>query len=262
MPNIDRRLMLKTFGISALGMSALGVSFGRVGLADDETAELDISDWIEKLHTNSVNLGSHQVSALHWQEAMDQIYAGVPMNQLKQRLDFESLRKTILDQMPADRGELFHRVELQATASQESTDTKEPRRALITKVAHVRKGSSIPPHGHSNMVSAFLCVSGEFEVRQYDRLEDQDNHMIVRQTVHDKNAGVGTWSSISDYRNNIHWLTAKTNDCYLFTSKLINVEDHRQLRGRINIDIHRADQLGTDTFKAPKITSREAAELF
>jgi quercetin dioxygenase-like cupin family protein len=138
----------------------------------------------------------------------------------------------------------------------------EESRLLITKIAHIKKGRSIPPHGHSNMVSAFLCISGRFDVRLYDRLEDRDDAMVVRQTTDLKETKPGTWSSISDYRNNVHWLTATTHDSFLFTSKLIRLEKGREFRGRINIDVKRGRVLGTNTLLASKISSQVASERY
>ncbi|MCA9158090.1 MAG: hypothetical protein KDA72_07175, partial [Planctomycetales bacterium] len=126
----------------------------------------------------------------------------------------------------------------------------------------VRKGYSVPPHGHSNMVSAFLCLSGEFDVRLYDRLEEREGSMVVRSTVHQPAAGPGTWSSISDYRDNVHWLTAKSDDCYLFTCKMLSVEQGLPLHGRINIDLKNSKKLNSMTYLAPKITAAEASRLY
>ncbi len=71
--------------------------------------------------------------------------------------------------MPADRGEFVQTIELNSPTSTATPSGAEPRQMLITKIAGVRQGYSVPPHGHSNMVSAFLCLSGEFDVRLYDR---------------------------------------------------------------------------------------------
>ena len=112
------------------------------------------------------------------------------------------------------------------------------------------------------MVSAFLCLSGEFEVRLYDRLEEREDSMVVRSTVEQDAAGPGTWSSISDYRDNVHWLTAKSDDCYLFTCKMLSVEQGLPLNGRINIDLKQAKKLNSMTYLAPKITAAEASRLY
>ncbi len=112
------------------------------------------------------------------------------------------------------------------------------------------------------MVSAFLCVSGEFDVKLYDRLEDTDESMVVRQTADQQKAGVGTWSSISDYRNNVHWLTAKSDNCFLFTCKLIRLEEKRDFKGRINIDMRDPKRIGSSTFQARKISFSESNEIY
>lgn len=192
---------------------------------------------------------------------MDVLYGDVSVPALRQRLDFKALQNEILRSIDPERGELFRRVILPGS-NDAKVDGKEPHRALITKVAHIKKGRSIPPHGHSNMASAFLCISGEFSVRQYDKLEETEDEMVLRQTVDESAAGVGTWSSISDYRNNVHWLTANTDDCYLFTSKLIGVEKGRPLHGRINVDVREAESLGKATLRAPKISHSQAAERY
>ena len=255
---LNRRKSLQTLGLATLAMAVPG--FGNASAAGS-TAGVDMTAWLDGLYRNAAKLRRREISSLQWQEMMDELYGDVPLQGLLQRLDFATLQKQILDQIGAERGELFHRVVLPGSETGTS-ESGEPQRVLITKVAHIKKGRSIPPHGHSNMTSAFLCISGEFAVKQYDKVEEQENHMVLRQTMDEDHAGVGTWSSISDYRNNVHWLTAKTDDCFLFTSKLIGVEEGRRLNGRINVDVHRAEVLGSQTIRAPKITSAEAAELY
>lgn len=259
MRTFTRRTALQSLGASVLGMSLTRVALsGTDGLISDD----ELARWIQELQRNASRLRGHQISPLQWQEAMGSIYASTPLEGLRKHMDFESLSKNILENMPADRNELFHRIELQSPRIGSQADQPDPRQVLITKVAGIRKGHSVPPHGHSNMVSAFLCLSGEFEVRQYDRLDDREHQMVIRSSTHDKAAGAGTWSSISDYRDNVHWLTAKTDDCFLFTCKMLSVEPALPLRGRINIDVRRAKKIGCDTFIAKKITSAEASELY
>ncbi len=254
--SMNRRQSLRS-----LGAASLALAFSTMAGAEQPVDSTQIGAWLDRLDRNARLLDGKKISSLQWQEAMDVIYGDVSVTALKERLDFESLRKEILEAMEPERGEMFGNVLLPGSDVQ-SVEGAEPRRALIVKVAHVRKGRSIPPHGHSNMVSAFLCISGEFAVRQYDKLEENEKTMVVRQTVDEPSAGVGTWSSISDYRNNVHWLTAKTDDCYLFTCKLMDLETGRPMHGRVNIDVREAETLGTATFRVPKITHSEAANRY
>jgi hypothetical protein len=252
--------------LQALGASVLALSSARFGLAQlgAPPSKQSLNDWLRRLEENAQKQGNRTISPLQWQEEMDAIYGATPLSELKQHLRFDSLVKALLDKMPADRGEYFEDIDLSkpVIAAETTPSAPEPHQKLIVKIAHVKKGASIPPHGHSNMVSAFLCLTGEFEVRLFDRLADRENELVIRQSMHEKKAGPGTWSSVSDYRDNVHWLTARSDDCILFTCKLLTVEPNLPLNGRINIDVPRAKELGTGTFLAPKITAAQAKEVF
>jgi hypothetical protein len=258
MQRVSRRKALQS-----LGIAALAASLGRLGSAEDAPAsQQTLNGWLDRLYANAARLRDREISGLQWQEAMDGIFVRTPMQPLHQRLEFPALCRRIQSLIRDDQPEYFHRIELPGSEGSVVEGAPEPHRVLITKVAHVRKGHAVPPHGHSNMVSAFLCLSGEFEVRLYDRLEEGEEHMVVRQSTHQLAAGRGTWSSISDYRDNVHWLKAKTDDCFLFTTKMLNLEPGRSLHGRINVDLLRAASLGSDTWRAPKITAAEAREIY
>ena len=240
--------------VSAIGASAM---FASIGAAQTDFQTYGFQAWYDALVKHSEDLKHGKLSALQWQEAVEKVYGNAKGDDIYHALDWGYTKMDMIRSVSPERGELFRQFNL----STNHPVTGGPRK-LITKVAHVQKGRAIPPHGHSNMASAFLVLSGEFEVRQYDKLEDRQDHLVVRQTVHDKRAGEGTWSSISDYKNNVHWLEAKTDDCFILSSKVVGVEEGRKLDGRVNIDLIEAKTLGTDTFLANKITSTEAAELY
>jgi hypothetical protein len=62
----------------------------------------------------------------------------------------------------------------------------------------------ITPHGHRHMVSSHLVVGGKFRIRNFDRLRDEGNAVVIRPT-RDFVATVGTLSAMSSERDNIHW---------------------------------------------------------
>jgi len=64
----------------------------------------------------------------------------------------------------------------------------------------------ITPHGHRHMVSAHMVVEGAFRIRNFDRVGDQANAMLVRPT-RDYVARVGQVSTMGGARDNIHWFT-------------------------------------------------------
>jgi hypothetical protein len=254
--SLNRREMFGLSGRSLLA-SWLAIHAHRAGYAAD-SAEPRMQEWADELDTVSQRLTERKISPLEWQEAVDSLYRSVPMESLLAMIDFRRLADQLTARDLGKRGEIFTDISLGPIPK---TTNEAAAVSAIVKVAHVKKGKSIPPHGHSSMVSAFLCISGEFDVRLYDRLDDLGDELIVRQSVDQKDAGPGSWSSISDYRDNVHWLTAKSDDCFLFTCKLIRLEPDRAFHGRINLNMRDAKSLGSNTWRAAKISGLESFEI-
>ncbi len=253
---LNRREMFGLSGRSLLA-SWLAIHAHRAGFAAD-SAETLMQDWARRLDDVSRRLTERKISPLEWQEAVDTLYRSVPMESLLAMIDFRRLADQLTARDLGKKGEIFADISLGPIPK---TSRESDSVSAIVKVAHVKKGRSIPPHGHSSMVSAFLCVSGEFDVRLYDRIDEVGDDMIVRQSVDQKNAGPGSWSSISDYRDNVHWLTAKSDDCFLFTCKLIRLEPDREFHGRINLNMRDAKPLGKSTWRAAKISGLESSQI-
>lgn len=230
----------------------------KCGLASDKVAD----DW-ETWQREYLRLGSELREAplkqSQWQDGIDRLFARIPQPAFETAIDFAAIQRKLATLDLTEKGEIFHTIDLEGTAG--SAPGPEPKRRIIAKIARIAKGRSIPPHGHSNMVSAFLNLSGEFHVRQYDRVAFADAGLVIRQTE-DRVCGAGAWSSISDDRNNVHWLTAKSDDCYLFTTKLIGLVEGRANHGRINVDVTRAKALGDGKLIAGIISGEEAAERY
>ena len=66
---------------------------------------------------------------------MNSIYGAVPMEKLKERIHFAELAPKVIDLIPADRTELFHRVELPGSDEPGSEDGKEPQRVMTMNPA-------------------------------------------------------------------------------------------------------------------------------
>ena len=256
--SVSRREIIKIGAGSLLAASFLNHA-AEIGCAMGPLED-KLESWKKRLGEVSSQLGKGQISGLQWQEEMDRIYGDTPINDLLKMIQFDDLKETILKQDLKGRGEHFLDIAIPGVA--DAVTDREPDQVLISKLAYVQKGRNIPPHGHGNMVSAFLCVAGDFRVQLFDKIEDNENEMVVRQTLDEKHAAVGTWSSISDYKSNVHWLTANSDNCFLFTCKLIRIEPNRKLNGRINIDLRNPQVLGSDTYRAKKISFREAAEIY
>ena len=119
-------------------------------------------------------------------------------------------------------------------------DHGEPRRlAYGAALFAFRPDDVITPHGHRHMVSAHMVVDGKFRVRNFDRIGDAEDAMIVRPT-RDFVAGVGKVSTMCSQRDNIHWFVPIGGKPAMTFDVIISGLD----AGRPDYDIKAIDVLG------------------
>lgn len=96
----------------------------------------------------------------------------------------------------------------------------------------------VTPHGHRHMVSAHLVVDGRFRVRNFDRLRDEGEAMVVCPT-RDYVAQRGQVSTMSSERDNIHWFVPQGGPACTFDVVISGLD-----AGRPDHDIRAIDILG------------------
>jgi hypothetical protein len=118
-------------------------------------------------------------------------------------------------------------------------DTGEPRRlAYGAALFDFSPTHVITPHGHRHMVSAHLVVGGSFRIRNFDRLRDERDAMVIRPT-RDVIAPVGTLSAMSSERDNIHWFVPQGGPARTFDVVISGLD-----AGQPDHDIQAIDPLG------------------
>ncbi len=262
MIDLSRRSFLLTTGAGLLTYSLVNTLLTRDLLAGTKRGKLD--DWIDALDTLGGKLERGQISGKEWQTGIDALYRMADIPAMLAHLDFDKVKKSI---DVTTSGEVFVTTPLRPDPNKPYIPNAPEGTGVITKLAGTRKGSAVPPHGHQNMVSAFLIVSGEYHVVQYDKLGSEgqlapgSGSLIIREVQNEKQKR-GQWSSISDDRSNIHWLRGISDDCYFFSCKLIMLKPNVVTHGRINVDVRDAEDLGDGRRKCPIISAHKAAELF
>jgi hypothetical protein len=231
-------------------------------LAAERPGKLD--DWIAELLTLGEKLEKGLIAGKDWQAGIDQLYSKADIPEMLAHLDFDKVKRSI---DLTKRGEVFVTTPLRPDPNRPYVPGAPEGTGVITKLAGTRKGSAVPPHGHQNMVSAFLIVSGEYHVVQYDKLGSEgllapgSGSLLIREVQNEKQKR-GQWSSISDDRNNLHWLRGLSEECFFFSCKLISLKPDVVTHGRINVNVRDAQDLGSGKLKCPIITAERAAELF
>ena len=124
----------------------------------------------------------------------------------------------------------------------------------------LKKDRSVVPHGHMNMATAFLILDGKLRGRHYDRVEDRKKEYIIKPTI-DKMFGPGGHSSISDYKDNVHWFQAKSDRAFIFNIHVLGVTPGTTRTGRVYVDPN-GEKLKGGLIRARKLGYKEAHDLY
>ncbi|MEP0548265.1 MAG: hypothetical protein ABJF88_15115 [Rhodothermales bacterium] len=206
--------------------------------------------WLRDLQTMSLDLRDGRITPSEWQDQIDALYRNVPLHDLLLRVDFDRVVRGF--DYP-DRGVNTERVRFPAL------DGLPERLAFHSKVFGMQRDRAIIPHGHRNMVSCHYVLQGDLHLRHFDKVEEDATHMVIEPTV-DAVARPGSYSSISDERNNVHWLRAMTETAFTFDVIVLDVGGGEWEVD--NIDPYAAEHLGDGRLRAPKLDVATALKKY
>jgi hypothetical protein len=246
-------LSRRQFGQQTLGSlltySLLETLFA-TGAFGAETKAL-AAKWLKDLNDLGQGVKGKKFSQVLWQQKVDELLGQVDLADTLKFLDFEKLAANLKFR---DQGELSLKPKLPAV---EGLPTN---LVFGHQVFALTKDRSVVPHGHINMATAFLILKGTFRGRHYDRLEDDGQFMIIRPTL-DRAFTVGEHSTVSDYKDNVHWFTATSDQAFIFNIHIMNVDPDIKNTGRVYID-PAGEKLSDNRIRAKRVTSAEVYKLY
>ena len=206
--------------------------------------------WLKDLHEMSQDLQSGKITPGQWQTRIDELFDRVSLEELLARIDFEKLTQGF--EYP-DLGVNTKWVKFpQLEGVPENL-------AFYSKIFGMKKDRAIIPHGHRNMVSCHYVLQGELRLRHYEKIEEDGTHMVIEPTV-DHLARVGTHSSISDERNNIHWLRATTDTAFTYDVLIVDLKGQKW--DVDNIDPYGAEKIADGRLRVRKLPLEEALNKY
>ena len=208
--------------------------------------------WLSDVDEISKELKGQPLEQVAWQAQMEALMKQVDLPELLKFIDFEKLTANIPFR---DKGERSLRPRLPKV---EGLPTN---LVFGHQVFALKKDRSVVPHGHNNMATAFLILKGDFHGRHYDRLEDTDDHMIIKPTI-DRAFGPAEYSSISDYKDNVHWFKATSETAFIYNIHVLNLDTGAGKRnGRVYID-PAGEKLSGGRIKARRVSFPEVYKLY
>jgi hypothetical protein len=208
--------------------------------------------WLSDVNQLGLDLKGQSIDQLAWQKKVEELLSQVDLPDVLSLLDFDRLTATVKF---AERGERSLRFTFPKV---EGVPTE---LSFGKQIFALSKGRSVVPHGHNNMATAFLILKGTLRGRHYDRLKDEPGYMIIRPTI-DRAFEPGECSTISDYKDNVHWFAATSSQAFIFNLHVMDVNPGTTLpTGRVYVDPE-GEKLAGGLIRARRIDFKEANKLY
>jgi hypothetical protein len=206
--------------------------------------------WVIKLNEYCSDLRTESITTSQWHTHIQELYKEIELNEILKFIDFDILIKGF--EYP-DLGVNTKPVKFpKLVGLPEKT-------AFVKKIFGMKKDRAIIPHGHSNMTSAHLILNGEMHLRHYEKIRQEEKNLIIKPTI-DKIAKIGDSSSISDEKDNVHWLVANTETA--FTFDVIMLDLNNKPYEIHNLDIYEKQDLNNGTLRVPILDVEKALKKY
>jgi hypothetical protein len=244
---VNRREFSEQTLASLVTLSLLETLFQRDAWGDE--VKPIAARWLADIHQLSLDVKGRQLKQVEWQRKVEELLAQVDLPEFLKFIEFDKLVKDVKFKT---QGEVSLRPKF--------PEVEGLPKSLVygTQVFALKKGSSVVPHGHDNMVTAFLILGGKFRGRLYDRLENGPDWMIIKPTL-DREFTIRETSTISDDKDNVHWFQALTDDAFIFNIHVMSVRPGKT--GRVYVDPE-GEKLSDGRIRAKRLKSEDAYRRF
>ena len=250
MASLSRREFTQQALGSVLTLSLLETLFQCDAIADE--AKPATVKWLTDVNQLGWDLKDKKLSQLEWQKKVEELYKQADVADFLRLVDFDKLTQNI---------ELVDAGARSLTVKFPQIEGVTDKLAWGKQIFALKKGRSVVPHGHNNMATAFLILKGKFRGRHFDRIADEDEHIIIRPTI-DRKFSVGECSTVSDVKDNVHWFQALEGPAFIFNIHVMGINpDSTESTGRIYIDPN-GEKLKDGQIRARRVDYDEVNKLY
>jgi hypothetical protein len=208
--------------------------------------------WLSDVNQLALDVKDQKLEQLEWQKKIEELYSKVDLPDLLRLIDFDRLTAKVDFVEKGARSLRFGFQDVPGVPA---------KFGFGRQIFALKKDRSVVPHGHNNMTTAFLILQGELRGRHYDRLKDEKEHLIIKPTI-DRKFKPGECSTISDYKDNIHWFQAISQTAFIFNIHVMDVNPQgKESTGRIYLDPN-GEKLDGGLIRAPRIDYDTVNKLY
>ena len=211
-----------------------------------------VGRWVADVNQLGLDLKDQKLKQLVWQEKIEELFAKVDLPDLLRLIDFDKLTASLNLPDQGAKSLRFSFPEIEGVPT---------RQVFGKQIFGLKKGRSVVPHGHNNMATAFLILKGDLRGRHYDRVQDEPEHFVIKPTI-DRTFTRGECSSVSDFKDNVHWFQAISEPAFIFNLHILGVDPaNKQSTGRLYLDPE-GEKLAGGLIRARRIDHDEATKLY
>jgi hypothetical protein len=208
--------------------------------------------WLSDVNQLGRDLQGEKLEQLVWQRKVEELLTQVNLPDLLALIDFDRLTSNVSFAERGERSLRFSFPKVEGVPSDLS---------FGKQIFALKKGRSVVPHGHNNMATAFVILKGDLRGRHYDRVSDESEHLLIRPTI-DRKFSPGECSTVSDYKDNVHWFQAITEPAFIFNLHVLDVKPGTTLpTGRVYVDPE-GEKVAGGLTRARIIGYKEANQLY
>ncbi len=186
-----------------------------------------IDKWMVELADLCKDVKDQKIKDIDFQAKLEELYKKVDLPDLLKLVELDRVEKNVKypDLGAANLGVDLSKVE------------GLPKNLVFGKqIFAMKKGRSVVPHGHDNMCTGFIILRGDFIGKHYERVEDNDDHYLIKPTI-DRKFKPGECSTISDHKDNVHWFKAESDTGFIFNVHVIGYNpENKKVGARVYVD--------------------------
>jgi hypothetical protein len=211
-----------------------------------------VRPWVVEMERATKAMRSGSISQKAWQQGIEELLARVSLDDLLRAIDYDVLMKRAIFQP-------VHETVLDVDLGERQGIKDEL--SFNPYFYAMKRGTNIVPHGHKNMATMHMVLSGEAQAIHYDRVGEDGHHLMIK-PVSDRLAKAGDASTVSDERTNIHWFKTVSERVFMFNIGVFGLDSTKSITGREYVDPLRGEREGNGVIRARRLTHEQAYKLY
>jgi hypothetical protein len=211
-----------------------------------------VRPWVLEMERATKAMRSGSISQKQWQQGIEELLVRVSLDDLLRAIDYDALVKRVVFQP-------VHETVLNVDLGKREGIKDELSFAAF--FYGMKRGTNIVPHGHRNMATMHMILSGEAQALHYDRVGETDRYLMIK-PVSDVLAKPGDASTVSDASTNIHWFKTTSERVFMFNIAVFGLDATMPITGREYVDPLRGEKEGNGIIRARRLTADEAYKLY